>query len=136
MGVRFHTGSSIIKKITVRGFRIGVVSVAVSFFAYVTFDDPRVWPINLIIWPICLLVIFDCGYSKAIDVAYEAVSHLKGKSDRADQMLVLLSGGKLKFVKTHLLMLKQEFPEEKESIETANYAVDDYLNKQPWWHRL
>ncbi|MBL4622775.1 MAG: hypothetical protein JKY89_10290, partial [Immundisolibacteraceae bacterium] len=115
--VRLHKGSSIIKKITARGFKIGVVSVAVSFFAYLTLDDPRVWPINLIIWPICLLVIFDRGYSRAIDVAYGAVSHLKGKSDRADQMLVLLSGGKLKLVKTHLLMLKHELPEEKESID-------------------
>jgi len=96
--------------------------------------NPSLWAINLIIFPIALLVVFDRGHAKAIDQAYNAVKHLKGRSEQADLMLFLISSEKLNLAKTKLIILGKDFPEEKESIEIAANAIDKYLEKKPWWH--
>ena len=127
--------NGMLNKITVRGIKIGVVSIGLLYFAYLTYEDPKVWAINLILWPICLLVIFDRGHAKTTDAVYKAVKHLKGKSERADLILVLLGAEKLEQVKMQLMMLKQELPSEMESIEIANDAIESYLKIKPWWHR-
>jgi hypothetical protein len=122
--------------ITVRSFKLGLVTVGILFFAYLTLENPSIWMINLIIWPLGLLVVFDRGHAKAIDRSYKAVKHLKGKSDRADLMITMLCMNKLNLAKTHLISLEHDFPEEKESIEIAMKALNAYLEKEPWWHKL
>lgn len=123
-----------LNKITFRGFKLGLVMVGVSYFAYLTIKNPSVWAINLVIWPIAALIIFDRGHARAIDEANRAVKHLKGRSEQADLMLYLLSSEKLRLAKTKLLILKHDFPNEKEALEIAANAIDSYLEKKPWWH--
>jgi len=124
----------IIEKFTVRGFKLSLVTFVVSVLALWTLIDPKVWGVNLIIWPIALLIIFDRGHAKAIDSAYREIKHLKGKSDEADLMLVLFAQHNLKLAKTKLLLLGVDFPEDKLSIDRAIKAIDEYLKKKPWWH--
>jgi hypothetical protein len=126
--------NSLLNKITLRGFKLGLVSIAVLYFAYLTFKDPNVWAINLVLWPIAALVIFDYGHAKSIDKAYKATKHLKGRSEDADLMLFHLSNENIELAKVKLLLLKYKYPEEIESITIAENAIENYLNKKPWWH--
>jgi hypothetical protein len=122
------------EKTTVRRFNLSLVAFVVSAFALWTLIDPKVWAVNLIIWPIALLITFDRGHAKAIDDAYREIKHLKGKSNEADLMLVLLAQQNLKLARTKLLLLGVDFPEDKLSIDRAISAIDEYLKKKPWWH--
>jgi hypothetical protein len=121
---------------TLRGFKLSVVSLGVLYFTYLTIENPQIWTINLVLWPLCLLVVLDRGHVKAIDRAYGAVKHLKGKSERADAMLIALSSERLKSAKIYLIHLQIDFPEEEKPIEEAISALDTYLTKQPWWRRF
>ena len=124
----------VFEKITVRRLKLSFIAFAVLSFALWTLIDPKVWAVNLIIWPIALLIIFDRGHAKAIDSAYREIKHLKGKSNEADLMLVLLAQQNLKLARTKLLLLGVDFPEDKLSIDRAINAIDEYLQKKPWWH--
>jgi hypothetical protein len=120
--------------VTVRGIKLAVVTIAVVFAAYLTYEEPKRWGINLLIWPIALLIIFDRGHSKAIDGAYSALKHLKGKSDATDLVLYYIANEKLELAKSKLIQLKEDFPDENESIEIAVSELERYLDTKPWWH--
>ncbi len=118
----------------VRKLNITLISIGSAFFIYQVIENPGMWILLAIYLPISVIVVFDSGRAEAIDKAYNAVKHLKGKSEQADLMLMALARQQIRGTIPRLACLKVDFPSEEKEIMDGIKALEKYMNTKPWWH--